>query len=196
MRFASLALLLVCASPSLTSAQVYLPPPPTTEELALDDARDVERDLTGARALRDTGAGMTLGGVLTTGLGVLFMFVPGGFENWSGLIVGGLAQGLGGLSLFIGLPMWIVGDVRQDILSAPFDRRLETAEQWELAGMITTLAGLALMAIGGGLMGLGATARDGEVRSPLLTAGAVGLNVGFLMATFIGPPMWGEGARF
>lgn len=196
MRFASLALLLACASPSLASAQVYLPPPPTTEALALEDAQETERDLTGARALRDTGAGMTLGGTLTMGLGVLFMFVPGGFENWSGLIVGGLAQGLGGLSMFIGLPMWIVGDVREDILSAPFDQRIETAEQWELAGMITTLTGLALMAVGGGLMGLATTQRDSDVRDPLLTSGAVALNVGFLMATFIGPPMWGEGARF
>lgn len=199
MRFASLSLLLLLASPSLAAAQAYSPylPAPSPSAYTLEDPGGEDPDLTGAHALRDSGAGMTIGGAITTGLGVMLMFVPGGFENWSGFIVGGLAQGLGGLSMFIGLPMWIVGDARTDILSAPLDERLETAERWELAGMITTLSGLALMAIGGGLMGLTLAARDdADTRTALLQTGSVFLPIGFLLATFIGPPMWGEGARF
>jgi hypothetical protein len=195
-RLTPLALAVLIFLPSVAEAQLYLPPLPTAEELALEDARQEERDLTGAWALRDTGAGMALGGMLTMGLGVAFMTAPAGFENWSGIIVGSLGQSLGGLSLLIGLPMWIVGDVREHILSASLDERLATAERWELAGMVTTLTGLGLMLLGGALMAAGATLRDLDAQTPLVTGGAAGLNVGLLLATFIGPAMWGEGARF
>lgn len=169
--------------PTTASAQGELALTPDEVE-ALDDAH----------TLRDAGAGLTLGGVGLTGLGVGLMFGLTGFENWSGAIVGGLFEGLGGLAALIGIPTWIAGGVRSDVLSRRYDDRASVGHAYEVFGITTTAIGIALCAVGGGLLTAAMTMRD--VPEGAVWTGVVTLPIGYFLATFIGAPLWAEGGRF
>jgi hypothetical protein len=186
-----LLLLILTVVPAAASAQ--------EEEVPLETASQ----LADASYTRDVGAGLTLGGMGVTALGVGLMFGIGGFENWSGLIAGGLFEGIGGLLALIGIPTWIVGGVRSDVLSRAEGDRMRVAWGYELAGMVTTLASIGMCLVGGGLLlgGLiGAngsrSVHDGETYNSMAMAGVVMVPVGYFIATFIGAPLWSEGARF
>lgn len=160
----------------------------------------VDADLTDALYLRDVGMGLTLAGLATTGLGTGLMFGLGG---WPGVIGGGTFEGLGGVLSLVGIPMWIVGGVRSEILGARPGDRDRVAWDYELAGILTTLFAIATSAVGVGLLfnGYGAspgsfTADGAKSAETMRGTGGVMIPIGVFVALFIGTPMWAEGARF
>lgn len=160
----------------------------------------IDPDLAHARYLRDVGAGLTIGGLATTGLGTGLMFGLGG---WGGVIGGGTFEGLGGVLGLVGIPIWIVGAVRSDVLAASEGDRDGVAWSYELAGMVTTLLGLGLSLTGTLLLLTGIGAGSGSYRADsaraeetMRAAGGIMIPIGVFIALFIGTPMWAEGARF
>lgn len=166
------------------------------------DPRELSHALDDAHYVRDVGAGLTLGGIALTGLSVGLMFgLCCGWEDWGTPIAGGVFAGLGGLAGLIGIPTWIVGGVRSDILARPEPERASVGWSYELAGIVTTLTGIGLVLVGGALMaadvGLQNTwPHDERAAAALRTSGAVMIPLGYFLATFIGPALWSEGARF
>lgn len=167
-----------------------------------DPPSEAERELADAHYLRDVGAGLTLGGIATAGLGAGLMFGITGFENWGGIIAGGLFEGIGGLLALIGMPTWIAGGVRSDVLGHREEERADVGWSYELAGIVTTLAGVAICLVGGALAGSGmglenTYPHDERALETMRSLGAfVFIPLGYFIATFIGTPMWAEGARF
>lgn len=168
-------------------------------------ASDPEAELvSSAHSLRDTGAGLTLAGIASTGLGVGLMFGITGFENYGGIIAGGVFEGLGGVFALAGIPTWIAGGVRSDVLSAPVDARAERGWQYELTGIVITTLGIGMCLVGGGLVAAGIAgtsssssyANESTYEAMRTTGLAVLIPVGFFLGTFIGAPLWAEGARF
>lgn len=163
---------------------------------------DPEAELvSSAHGLRDAGAGLTLAGIAGTGLGVGLMF---GLPDWSGIIAGGTFEGLGGLLALAGIPTWIAGGVRSDVLATSVDARAERGWQYELSGIVITMLGIATCLVGGGLVagGIAGTsssssfANEQTYEAMRNVGGMVLIPVGFFLGTFIGAPLWAEGARF
>lgn len=179
---------LLLSVPSLASAQADLSLP-SAEVLTLEASA-----LREGENLRDTGASLTLGGILETGFGLGLMFAYP--LSWATLIPGACLVGLGSLGGLIGIPMWIVGAVRSDILSRPPEERAAIGWTYQLAGMTTTLVGIALVVLGGATMGGSFAIDDADVRQRVTATGGIAIPVGYFLATFIGPAMWSEGARF
>lgn len=150
-----------------------------------------QRALADAHTLRNSGAALTVSGIATTLGGVGLMFSGLDFASSVG---GGTLEGVGGLVSLIGIPMWIVGAVRVDVLSRTFEERASAARPYELAGQIVTGAGLLLAAVGAVLM---ATTATGATPSDQTFVPAVTLlPSGVAIAAFVGAPLWAEGARF
>lgn len=157
----------------------------------LEDGLVEQRALADAHSLRNSGAALTVSGVATTLGGVGMMFAGLDFVSSVG---GGTLEGVGGLVSLIGIPMWIAGAVRVDVLSRPYDDRAEAARPYEIAGQIVTAAGLVLAAVGAVLM---ATTATGVTRSEDTFLPAVSLlPAGVAITAFVGAPLWAEGARF
>ncbi|MBX7192797.1 MAG: hypothetical protein K1X94_12100 [Sandaracinaceae bacterium] len=169
-----LALALCCLTPSLASAQA-------TEDEQLDEAR----------GLRAAGIALTVSGVATAGVGTGLML---GVGDWGGVIGGGTLEGLGGVLSLIGIPMWIVGAARVDVLSASLDARDRIARGYEVAGIVVTSLGLAMAIAGAALMGVAASGSSNFDQTFLPSV--VMLPAGAFLAAFIGAPLWAEGARF
>lgn len=82
--------------------------------------------------------------------------------------------------------------MRANILAAPDAERARVAWSYELAGIVTTLAGVGLTLLGGALAIAGMSTQE-------LALGVTGVTLiptGYFVATFIGPALWAEGARF
>ena len=177
LRHLALALALTCLAPALAHAQSL----DVEEQRMLDDAR----------GLRAAGMALTVSGIANAGVGTGVMLGLGG---WGGVIGGGTLEGLGGLLSLIGIPMWIVGAARVDILSAPYAERDRIAETYEIAGIVVTALGVVMAIAGGALMGVAA---DGSSNfDDVFLPSVVMLPAGAFLAAFIGAPMWAEGARF
>jgi hypothetical protein len=184
-------LLAAAPRPALAQEAAERAPPPGSSTPQAD-----------AHYTRDVGAGLTLGGIALTGLGAGLMFGISGFENWGGVIAGGLFEGLGGLAALIGIPTWIAGGVRSDVLSHPEAERESVGWSYELAGIVTTLAGIGLCLVGGAISAIGIGLDSTWPRDERALELMRGLGVyafipfGYFLATFIGAPLWAEGARF
>lgn len=174
----TVGILLVAAGAEAQPPEASLVEAP--QEPSLDEA------LASARTRYDVGLGLTLGGTATTGLGAALMFGLGG---WGGIIGGGVVTGLGGAAFLIGVPIWIVGAVRADILRSGASQA-EAAERWETAGIVVFCLGLVMATMGATMMGT----YDGD--GGVLTAGLSLLPVGVALSAFVGLPLWAEGARF
>jgi hypothetical protein len=168
-------------------------------------ATDPEAEVvSSAHGLRDAGAGLTIAGLASTGLGVGLMFGITGFENYGGIIAGGVFEGLGGALALAGIPTWIAGGVRSDVLGTSVDARAERGWQYELSGIVITMLGIATCLVGGGLIagGIAGTsssssfANEQTYEAMRNVGGMVLIPVGFFLGTFIGAPLWAEGARF
>lgn len=175
----------------LLATLVCLPLPAQAQLRALEGGPAEQQALSDAHTLRNSGMALTLSGLATTAGGVGMMF--SGIDV-VGSIGGGTLEGAGGLVSLIGIPMWIAGAVRVDVLSLPADERASAARPYELAGMIVTGAGLLLAVVGAVLMATsasGATQFD-QTFVPSVTL----LPGGVALAAFVGAPLWAEGARF
>lgn len=194
----SLAWLLV----SLVLAPLTLASPAAAQDtFTLEDPNEaaVAEDLAYARYLNDVGMGLTIGGLVTHGVSLTGVFTGG----LAGGIAGGTFAGAGGVLSLAGIPMWIVGALRSNILSARPEDRAQVAWDYELAGMVTTLVSIGLCLIGAGLMFGGALARNSyrgfgtePTHEALIATGGVLIPLGFFTAIFIGTPMWADAARF
>ncbi len=109
-------------------------------------------------------------------------------------IGGGTLEGAGGVVSLIGIPMWIVGALRVDVLSRDLEERPRVARSYELAGIIVTSLGLLTAAMGGVLMAVSAS-DSRNFGSTFLPAVSM-LPTGIALAAFVGAPLWAEGARF
>lgn len=149
-------------------------------------------ELADANYLNDVGMGLTIAGLATTaaGTGLFFGLAPG--TGFGAAIGGGLLWGIGGILALAGIPTWIVGSVRSNVLAVSPDERERVGWDHELAGMVTTLVSFATMALGGALLVGGAASLQSEV----IATGGILIAVGFFVSTFIGTPLWAEGARF
>lgn len=160
-----------------------------------DDEAALRLQLEDAHYLRGTGMGLTLGGVITAGGGTASLFSG----DVAGAISGGTFAGLGGVVGLAGIPMWIVGAIRSDVLGAAPDDRVRVAWDYELAGIVTTLTGTGIALVGLALMfvGFGLVRGTGEHTHELFigTGGAL-IPIGTFIALFIGTPLWAEAARF
>lgn len=192
MRIALVAFALALASPVAAQQAQPSEDDETLDARALDDAR----------SLRDLGAGLTLGGIAATALGVGLMFgLPYGFEDVTPVAVGALFEGFGGLASLAGIPMWIVGAVRADAFGQRGTARARIGESDQLAGLITTLTAVGLGIVGGVLVatatGLGVTwPRDDRVVAAMSTTGYVCVPISGIVAILIGMPLSAAGAQF
>ncbi len=153
-----------------------------------------------AHYVRDVGAGLTLGGIATTGLGVGLML---GLRDVSGSITGGVFAGIGGLLGVVGVPTWIVGGVRSDVLSHPESERGRVGWSYELAGIVITLSSIGACLVGGALLaaayGLSTSSQgpaDDQLSRAFVSAGGAMVPIATYIAMFLGVPIWAEGARF
>jgi hypothetical protein len=176
-------------------------PAAAQETLVLEDPNEAAaaEDLAYARYLNDVGMGLTIGGLVTHGVSLTGVFTGG----LAGAIAGGTFAGAGGVLSLAGIPMWIVGSLRSNILSARLEDRDRVAWDYELAGMVTTLVSLGISLIGAGLIAgsiMTANAYRGfgveRTHEPLAAAGGILIPIGFFTALFIGTPMWADAARF
>jgi hypothetical protein len=126
-----------------------------------------------------------------------------GLGGWGGVIGGGTFEGIGGLLGLAGIPVWIVGAVRSDVLAASEGDRDGVAWSYELGGIVTTLVGLGVSLAGTALLLSGIAAGAGSFRAEtarteetMRSAGGIMIPIGVFVALFIGTPMWAEGARF
>jgi hypothetical protein len=168
-----------------------------------EDAETLDaRALDDARTLRDVGAGLTLGGIAATGLGVgLMLGLPYGFEDVMPAAVGGLFEALGGLAALAGIPMWIVGAVRAEALGRRGGERARVGGDFQLAGLVTTLTAVGLGVLGGVLAatatGLGVTwPRDDRAVAAMSTTGYVLVPISAFVAIVLGMPLSAAGAQF
>ncbi len=175
----------------LIATAAFLPLPARAQLQALEGGLAEQQALADAHTLRNSGMALTISGLTTTTGGVGMMFSGIGFAD---VVGGGTLEGVGGLLSLIGIPMWIAGAVRVDVLSQPVDERASAARPYELAGMILTCGGLFLSAIGAVLMATSATGATqfDQTFIPSVTL----LPAGVAIAAFVGAPLWAEGARF
>ncbi len=176
--------------------------PASAQDLARDASADdamsegdasLQLRLEEAHHLRGIGMGLTLGGLLTAGGGTASLFAG----RLDGAIAGGTFAGLGGVLGLVGIPMWIVGAIRSDVLGAPREHRASVAWSYELAGIVTTLSGIGIALVGVALMFVGPSlVRGGErTHEVVIGTGGVLIPIGTFIALFIGVPMWAEAAR-
>jgi hypothetical protein len=197
MRIALVALALVVAALALSSHAAAQ----ESERYEDDETLDA-RALEDARYLRDVGAGLTLGGIAATGLGVGLMFgLPYGFEDVTPVAVGGLFEGLGGLAALAGIPMWIVGAIRAEALGRRGGERARIGEDYQLAGLVATLAAVGLGVVGGVLAatatGLGVTwPHDDRALAAMSATGFVFVPISAFVAIVLGIPLSAAGAQF
>lgn len=145
-----------------------------------------------ASYLNDVGMGLTIAGLATTAAGTGLVFGIGSMNGFGAAVGGGVLWGLGGVLGLAGIPTWIVGSVRSHILAASEDDRARVAWSYELAGIVTTLVGIGISLVGGALMlgGMGTNTLDAT------GTGGVLIPIGYFVSTFVGTPLWAEGARF
>jgi hypothetical protein len=140
------------------------------------------------RTLEHSGAALTVSGLATVAGGLTWFFTPLGWEDYSGFVGGLSLVGLGGLSLVIGLPMWIVGSLRRDILTS--NSSIETRTAWVATGGV--LLGLGIIsAVAGTLVAFGSP-NDSES----VIGGIIAVPLGITLAAFVGAPMLGDALRF
>jgi hypothetical protein len=176
-RHALLALALTFLTPAIVHAQAAQ----AEDDAMLGEARD----------LRAAGMALTVSGLATAGGGTGLMLGLGG---WGGVIGGGTLEGLGGVLSLIGIPMWITGAVRVEVLSHAWGEREQLAEAYEIAGIVITTLGLAMAVTGGALMGVAANGSSNF--DQVFLPSVIMLPAGAFFAAFIGAPLWAEGARF
>lgn len=191
---ASLGLAPLIASPASAQDTLTLGDPDADLDGDPNEAA-VAEELAYARYLNDVGMGLTIGGLVTHGVSLAGVFTG----DLAGAIAGGTFAGAGGVLSLAGIPMWIVGSVRSNILSAHPSDRDRVAWDYELAGMVTTLVSIGISLIGAGLI-LGGMASvnpySPSTHQQIIGTGGVLIPIGFFTALFIGTPMWAEGARF
>lgn len=141
--------------------------------------------------LSGVGMGLTIGGIATTAGGTALVFAIGPGNGFGAAIGGGLLWGVGGALGLAGIPTWIVGSVRANVLAAREEDRARVAWGYELAGIVTTLAGIGIILAGGALMAAGMATLQIDLTG---TGGAL-IPIGYFVSTFIGPPLWAEGGR-
>ena len=184
---AALLVSLLVGSPALAAAQgpaVDVAGMLDTSETPEDGDRLPDRGE--ANTLTHIGLSLTVSGLTTAALGVS-LFVPS-FIAWG--IPGGTFAGLGGLLMMIGMPIWIAGGVRREVLSARPEDRGRVGNDYEIAGIVTTFVSLATSLVGAGLLLFVGNRAEGAA------SGLTLLPLGAGIAHFIGIPMWCEGARF
>lgn len=183
-----LALASLCALGSgLANTHASAQAPDTSEEVELSEPSSApyEAKLAYADGVYYGGLGLTVAGL---GLGVASGVVLGTLRTGDFIGWGSAVAAFGSLALVTGVPMWIVGAVRSDILRAGAERA-QVTEHWEIAGGIVTCAGILIAMAGMWLLG---GTQDGR----LLEAGWNVLAGGLFVGGFIGLPMWAEALRW
>lgn len=180
------AVVALLASPSATLAQ----------DPVLDLELELEQEHEDAAYVRDVGAGLFLSGLALTGGGTGIMLgIDGGFEGWGHVIGGGLLTGIGGVLGLVGLPTWIAGGVRADVLSASSSlARARAGREWQSAGIAIFATGMGLTTLAAVVMAFAVGLRN--TPDEVVLTSVVMIPVGSFVALFIGAPMWAEGARF
>jgi hypothetical protein len=171
--------------------------PPRVHAQALEN---VDAQLADARYINDVGAGLTIAGLTSTALGAAFWLGLGYSGNGIGAIIAGpFFWCIGGPLGLAGIPTWIVGAIRSNILAANESERDRVAWSFELAGIVTTLAGIAVSLLGAALIIASFALVDGSgSRRHEVFAGTGGvlIPIGYFISTFIGTPLWAEAGRF
>lgn len=189
-RVACLAVLLssalFCLSPRVAAAQaaeLEASQVVASDVLVADDASLPDRGET--NTLVHVGLSLTVSGLTTAALGTSLL-IP--LVAWG--IPGGTFAGLGGLLMMIGMPIWIAGGIRRDVLNARPEDRARIGDTYELAGIVTTFLSLAMSLAGGAALAFAGSTQAGAI------GGLTLLPLGAGIAHFVGIPMWCEGARF
>ena len=177
---------LFCLSPRVAAAQAAeldASQVVASDVLVADDASLPDRGET--NTLVHVGLSLTVSGLTTAALGTSLL-IP--LVAWG--IPGGTFAGIGGLLMMIGMPIWIAGGIRRDVLNARPEDRARIGDAYELAGIVTTFLSLAMSLAGGAALAFAGSTQAGAI------SGLTLLPLGAGIAHFVGIPMWCEGARF